>query len=77
MKCYIEKNYGADADGNRGIYMEFYELEPSDYEEVKEKVIEELNGYDEDDYPETVTITMICPHTEEDIDFEVDVKDYL
>lgn len=77
MKTWIERNYGADADGNRGITYREYELEPSDFEEVQRQVLEQLIGYDSDDYPEQVTITLICPVTEDDIDFDVDVKDYL
>lgn len=79
----FEPNYGADYDGNRGIPMKFYELERSDDGEIIEKIkeaIEEMreNGELEDDeMPETITITMICPIDDEDIDFDITVKDYI
>ena len=77
MITWLERNYGADADGNRGVTYREYELDETDFFEVQSQVIEQLNGYDYEDYPETVTITMICPVTEDDIQFEVDVKDYI
>lgn len=73
---YFERNYGCNADGNHGIPMWFYDLEPSDDTEIKDKVLEELNGYDEEDYPDTVTIIMTSSRGD-DVQFEVDVKDYV
>ena len=76
MTEYYERNYGADADGNRGISFWDYELEPKDHAEVHLKVLEQLIGYDECDFPEQVTITMTASNGD-DIEFAVDVKDYL
>lgn len=76
MKTWIERNYGADADGNRGITYREYELEPSDFEEVQRKVLAQLLDY-ADDIPEKLTITMPCPVTDDDIKFDVYVKDYI
>lgn len=76
MTEYYERNYGADADGNRGISFRTYDLGPSDCQEVRLKVLEQLIGYDECDFPEQVTITITASNGD-DIDFDVDVKDYL
>lgn len=76
MTEYYERDYGADADGNRGISFWDYELEPKDHAEVRLKVLEQLIGYDECDFPTQVTITMTASNGD-DIEFEVDVKDYL
>lgn len=69
MKKWIERNYGADADGNRGIDLHMAELEPSDDPEVKALLIKHL-GEDTSEWPETYTITI------DDYDFEVDTRDY-
>jgi hypothetical protein len=72
MNHYRERNYGADADGNRGIDMSFFELTQSDEPEVKELILEQLQGVYFEDIPEEVTITMIHPYTEYDVDFDVE-----
>ncbi|MCI4436936.1 MAG: hypothetical protein JHC33_09040, partial [Ignisphaera sp.] len=60
---YFERNYGADADGNRGISFWTFELEPSDEPYIKEQVMELLEGYDEEDYPKTVTVSLFSNAT--------------
>jgi hypothetical protein len=76
MKCYKD-NYGSDVDGNRGITVWECELEKSDNDEIVEKIEDQLIDCEEGDYPEYVTITMINPMNDEEIDFDVCVKDYL
>lgn len=79
MRCYKEK-YGADADGNRFVYVWECELEPSDRPKIEEQVAQFIkdNGFEsEDEYPETIEVTLINPHNDEDYQFEVDIKDYL
>lgn len=74
MKRYHEANYGADADGNRGIPMTFYDLEPSDEAEIV-RLIKEAQNQGEDG--DVITISMRCPIDDEIVDFEVNVKDYV
>ena len=45
MRITKEENYGADADGNRGITVYHAELEPSDKDWIMEQIRE---NYDED-----------------------------
>lgn len=74
MKTIIDKNYGADADGNRGMTMVECEIEESDRPEIERQVAEILKDYDEDDQPIEVTITLSDGDYE--CDFDVDVEDY-
>jgi hypothetical protein len=61
--------YGADADGNRGIWVTEYELELSDEPEIINQI---LDSYpDSEDRPSSMTITI------DGIDFDVDVADFL
>lgn len=69
MKKWIEYNYGADADGNRGINLEMAELEPSDDPEIKEQLIQHL-GEDTAEWPETYIIAI------DGYEFEVDCVVY-
>lgn len=79
MKVYKEKNWGSDADGNRGISITEYEIDDSDYDSIYDQVMQLKDELSEDgeELPSTMTITLICPYTEEDIEFEIDPKDYL
>jgi len=70
----IEPNYGADADGNRGIIMEFYELEKSDNEEIVKQLKEAIEDGNEDD---TIVVQIECQETGELIDFDITVKDFV
>lgn len=69
MLTYREE-YGADADGNRGIMQTFAEFEPSDSEEIREQIKAQ---YD----PDTIEYTI---YMYDDYDgaheFEVDINDY-
>lgn len=74
MIIIIEKNYGADIDGNHGFYMEFYELEKSDEPEIFRQIQEAIeDGNDED----TIAIQIECRETGDMIYFDVDVKDFV
>lgn len=76
MKRYIE-NYGEDIDGNRGIPVTFYEIEPSDYATIKPQVDEYLSSLNEDEDPDsTLVVNLIDPVTEEDVYLEINIKDY-
>lgn len=77
MKVTIDNNYGADADGNRGIKVYEYELEESDREDIVDQLTEALNEGSIDESDSTYTITLICPYTEDDVEFNVNIKDYL
>jgi len=68
MKVWTE-NYGADADGNRGILTTFAELEPEDDEVVIEELYESFIE-DRGDLPKTMNVYI------DDFEFEVDTEDY-
>lgn len=70
MKTTIDRNYGADADGNRGITVYEYEIEESDRPEIEKQVAKILANYDADDQPKTVEVIL------DGLIFEVDVCDY-
>jgi hypothetical protein len=69
---YKERNYGANIDGNFGYGVIEFELTKSDKPEVRELILEQLQGIYYDDIPEEVTITMVHPHTDYNVDFNVD-----
>lgn len=73
----IDNNYGADADGNRGIKVYEYEIEESDREDITHQLEDALNYGHIDERDTTYTITLICPYNENDVEFEVNIKDYL
>jgi hypothetical protein len=79
MKFYKE-NYGADADGNRGVASISYMIEESDKEEIVEKIYEEfLSDTDNVFYnpnPKEYTISMYCYLIDDDIDVEIQVLYY-
>jgi len=70
----IEKNYGSDIDGNRGIRMEFYELQKSDEPEIVRQIKEAI---EDGNYDDTIVVQIECQETGEMIDFDIDVKDYV
>ena len=72
----VDNNYGADADGNRGIPAIFYELDDSDTPEIISQIIEYIESTGEfADNP--FTVRLIDPISEEDVDFEINPADYL
>lgn len=77
---YVERNWGADADSNRGIDLKVFEIGPEDEEYIKEKIQEYMTENDIgsiDDLPEQITIRFIDPVDEDDIDIEINVKDHV
>ena len=72
----VDNNYGADADGNRGIPAIFYELDDSDEPEIISQIIEYIESTGElPDNP--FTVRLIDPVSEDDVDFEINPADYL
>ena len=72
----VDNNYGADADGNRGIPAIFYELDDSDEPEIISQIIEYIESTGE--LPDKVfTVRLIDPVSEDDVDFEINPADYL
>lgn len=68
--------YGADADGNRGTPVSFYELGPSDYLEIVSQIIEFIEASGE--LPQTeFTVHLIDPVTEEDVSMDINPFDYM
>ena len=68
--------YGADADGNRGTPVSFYELDPSDSLEIVSQIIEFIESSGE--FPQTeFTVHLIDPVTEEDVSMDINPFDYM
>ena len=68
--------YGADADGNRGTPVSFYELDPSDSLEIVSQIIEFIEASGE--LPQTeFTIHLIDPVTEDDVSMDINPFDYM
>ena len=67
--------YGADADGNRGIWVKGYQIEDSDSTIIVEQLYEDfVNGAETG----IRTVFLIDDNiTEEDIEIEVEIEDYL
>ena len=73
MKTYNEL-YGADADGHRGIWVKGYQIEDSDSTVIVEQLYEDfVNGAENG----IRTVFLIDDKTEEDIELEVEIEDYL
>lgn len=77
MKVTIDNNYGADADGNRGIKVYEYEIEPSDRDDIAEQLVEALDEGIIDESDSVFTVSLRCPYTEEMIGIEVNIREYL
>ena len=76
MTRQVESNYGADADGNRGTSVSFYELDPSDSLEIVSQIIEFIEASGE--LPQTeFTVHLIDPVTEEDVSIDINPFDYM
>lgn len=77
---FYERNYGADIDGNRGVNLRCFEVDPEDSTYIKEKIHEYMVENDIHfvvDLPEQITIRFIDPISEDDVDIEITIKDYL
>lgn len=66
-----EENYGADADGNRGITVYRATLEPSDKHWIMEQIQE---NFDAD--TEIYTVFNYDPISDIEIEFEVNINDW-
>lgn len=76
MLRYIE-NFGEDRDGNRGMPRVCYEVEASDYDDIKPQVDEYLSSLEQDEDPEdTLVVYLVDPVSEVDVEFTVKIKDY-
>lgn len=71
MRITKEENYGADADGNRGVTIYQAELEPSDKHWIMEQIQE---NFDED--TEIYTVFNYDPISDVEIEFEVNINDW-
>lgn len=71
MRITKEENYGADADGNRGITVYHAELEPSDKDWIMDQIQE---NYDAD--TELYTVFGYDPISDVEIEFEVNINDW-
>lgn len=73
MKFYKE-NYGADADGNRGTASISCVIESTDNDEICEKLYDRfISG----EVTGKHNIFMYCHITDEEIEVEVDIEDYI
>lgn len=71
-----DQYYGADADGNRGTAVSFYELDPSDSLEIVSQIIEFIEASGE--LPQTeFTVHLIDPVTEDDVSMDINPFDYM
>ena len=71
MNITKEENYGADADGNRGITIYHAELEPSDKDWIMAQIQE---NYDAD--TELYTVFGYDQISDVEIEFEVNINDW-
>lgn len=78
MRRIVDKAYGADADGNKGITRVSYEIEAEDDYEIKEQILEYLDGRDESyDLYDELEVVLFDPVTDEEVYFTVRIKDYV
>ena len=73
MRTYNEL-YGTDANNNRGIWVKEYEIEDTDTDAIVEQFYEDFINGDERGIR---TIFLVDEKTEEDIELEVEIEDYL
>ena len=77
MLTYTE-NYGEDIEGNREHLMMFWELEKDDEPYILEQIKEYQEGLDDDEeLPDTIEVSFICPITEEMVYFDIKPRDFL
>jgi hypothetical protein len=76
MYAYVE-TYGEDEDGRRGDSCWSYVLEEEDREYIREYVQENMPEYFDGDGSGTIAIPFINPITEEDVDIEVILSEWL
>ena len=72
----VDTDYGADADGNRGIVTTFYELSEEDSPEIVSQITEYIQATGE--LPANpFTVQLIDPVDEHDVSFDINPFDYL
>ena len=72
----VDTDYGADADGNRGIVATFYELSEEDSPEIISQITEYIQSTGE--LPANpFTVQLIDPVDEHDVTFEINPIEYL
>ena len=76
MVSHVDKNYGADADGNRGITVIDYELTTDDTPAIREEIFDLLRA-DDYDYTDSITVVLIDTITENEIEFRVAIQEYI
>jgi hypothetical protein len=76
MHSYTEHNYEADADGNRGRTVKFYELDEEDTPEIITQLTEFIESTGEEP-PNPFTVHLITPDTDDDIEFDIDPSTYI
>jgi len=75
MNRIVEPNYGADADGNRGIEQVFFEIDDDDTPEIQSQIIEYIESTEEiPEFP--FTVYLIDPVSESDVELEIDPLEY-
>ena len=76
MGFYIERNYSADLDGNRGYDLVDFNITEDDKEEILEELyplfLEGENGSTGE-----IEIYLYCPFTEENEGVMIDINDYI
>ena len=74
MRVYKDTAYGQDIDGNRGTTIYEIELDDSD----KPYILEELYKYFVDgEYEKEVTIFLYSEKLDREVEFDVEIEDYL
>ena len=78
MRRIVDTAYGADADGNRGITVFYYEIDSDDKIKIKEQILEYLDTWGETPDPdEELEVVLFDPVTDEGVYFTVRTKDYV
>ena len=73
MGFYIERGYGADIDGNRGIDVIDFDITEDD----KEEILEELYPLFLEGEDGELEIYLYCPFTDDNVGVMVDIGDYV
>lgn len=78
MRRIVDTAYGADADGNRGITVIYYEIDSDDKIKIREQILEYLDTWGETPDPdEELEVVLFDPVTDEGVYFTVRTKDYV
>lgn len=79
MQCYLDPNYGADADGKRSTPTWFYEFDQSDDELILDQLKDFYKEFDPiiESMPEIFEVQVINPFTEDDVGIDISTEPYL